>query len=327
MIARVALSFAFAIAADAAIISADFSTDPKSTGWKTFGDASLFRWNNTNENLEVTWDSSHSNSFFYLPLKTILAKSDDFTFTFDVRLRDIRIGTTPEKTNTFEIGIGLLNSRSITNTNYFRGAGVSTKYGVRNLVEFDYFPDAGFGATFATSVVSTNNTFAYAHNFPIEMTTNDLFRITLGYTASNQLLRTSTIRNGSPIALSVSNLVLSSEPDFRLDAFGVCSYSDAIQTGPPNYWGSVLAHGTIDNVALTIPNPPLDRIALAMSNATLNVQMLSRTNWTYTLQRSIELANWNDIGPTITGNGSTLTFSDTNAIGPRAFYRVRLERP
>jgi len=315
------------VTANGAIISADFSRDPRTAGWKTFGDASLFVWNNTNQNLEVTWDSSHSNSFFYLPLGTILAKSDDFNFSFDIRLRDIRLGISAGKTNTFEIAIGLLNSRSITNTNYFRGAGVSAKYGVRNLVEFDYFPDDGFGATFATTVVSTNNTFAYAHNFPVEMTPNDLFQIALSYSASNQTLRTYALKNGSAIALSVSNLLLTSEPDFRIDAVGISSYSDAIQVGSAQYWGSVLAHGTVDNVALAIPNPALESISLSMSNAMPVIQFLSRTNWVYTLQRSVALPNWSDTGPTISGTGGALALRDTNALGNGAFYRLRLDRP
>ena len=42
----------------------DFSTDPLARGWQVFGDASLFAWNSTHGNLEVTWDSSH---FFRAP--------------------------------------------------------------------------------------------------------------------------------------------------------------------------------------------------------------------------------------------------------------------
>ena len=87
----------------AATISENFVTDPRARGWKVFGDTNLFRWNATNQNLEMTWDSSHSNSFFYLPLGTILAKADDFSFSFDLRLRDIRLGISSNKTDTFEI--------------------------------------------------------------------------------------------------------------------------------------------------------------------------------------------------------------------------------
>src|SRR5204863_411895 len=83
----------------------------------------------------------------------------------------------------------------------------------------------------------------------------------LAYTASNQTLRSSATKNGAPFGKSPGNtlddLVLTGQPDFRVDAFGVSSYSDAIQTGIPDYWGSVLAHGVIDNVALTVPAPAL----------------------------------------------------------------------
>src|SRR6185503_7725736 len=62
-----------ASAAHAAIISEDFSSDPRAREWKSFGDTNLFRWNATNQNLEVTWDSSRTNSFFHFPLGTILS--------------------------------------------------------------------------------------------------------------------------------------------------------------------------------------------------------------------------------------------------------------
>src|SRR5204862_3829633 len=120
----------------AATLSEDFAAHPAAHGWRVFGDASLFHWNSTNRNLDVTWDSSHTNSFYYLPLGTVLTRSDDFMFSFDVRLSDIRVGSTPGKSNEFEIAVGLINYRSATNAKAFRGAGVSATYGVRNIVEF-----------------------------------------------------------------------------------------------------------------------------------------------------------------------------------------------
>lgn len=319
-------------AGGAATISEDFATDPVSRGWRTFGDGSLFRWGRANQGMEVTWDSSRSNSFFYLPLGTILAKSDDFSFSFDLRLRDIQLGVTPGRTNTFEIGIGLLNSRSITNANYFRGAGQSATYGVRNLVEFDYFPEAEFiTATIATTVVSTNNRIKPVHNFPLALTPGDLFRISLNYTASNQMLNTSATRNGAPFGMSPGNtlgdLSLAGHPDFRVDAFGVSSYSDAIQADSPNYWGSVLAHATIDNVTITMPGPPLEQLVLSISNSVPRVTFSSRTNWTYTLQRSVDAVNWNVASGTVPGSGGSMFLADTNGVAGIALYRVRVERP
>lgn len=326
------LLFVTTLGMNGAIILEDFASDPLGRGWGSQGDGSLFWWNSTNQNLEVTWDSSRTNSFFYVPLRTILTKSDDFSFSFDVRLNDIRTGVSITRTDTFEIAVGLLNSRTMTNANYFRGAGVSGAYGVRNLVEFDYFPQAGvIDATFATTVVSTNNRFGYAHNFPLEMTTGDLFRITLAYTASNQTVHTTATRNGAPYGLSPGNtlddLVLTGESDFRVDAFGVSSYSDAIQTGTPDYWGSVLAHGVIDNVTITTPAPPLEHLAIGMSNSLARVTFDSRTNWNYTLQRGLDFGRGVDTGGTFGGTGKAMTLTDTNALTPAAFYRVRMERP
>ena len=73
----------------AATITEDFSADPLQNGWQIFGDPNLFQWDSTNQNLAVTWDSSQTNSYFYKPLGTILAKSDDFSLSFDLQLNDI----------------------------------------------------------------------------------------------------------------------------------------------------------------------------------------------------------------------------------------------
>src|ERR1043166_1732063 len=74
----------------AATISEDFSHEPTTHNWSIFGDTNLFVWDASNQVLQVTWDSSQTNSYFYRPLGTILSKSDDFGFAFDLRLSDIR---------------------------------------------------------------------------------------------------------------------------------------------------------------------------------------------------------------------------------------------
>lgn len=321
-----AFLLAIALPSRAAVFTENFSTDPAERGWRVSGDAALFRWDATNQNLEVTWDSSHTNSFFFLPLGTVLAKSDDFEFSFDVRLSDIRAGSTPGKSNEFEIAIGLLHYRSATNANAFRGAGASSTYGVRNLVEFDYFPDAGFGDTFATTVVATNNVFAFAHNFPLTLSTGQVFRITLAYAASNQVLRTSALRNGMPFS-PMDDVSLASAPDFRVDSFAVISYSDAIQAGLPKYHGSVLAHGVVDNVQLVLPPPPMGSVSLRRTSSIWSVEFAGRTSWIYTLEGSTSVTSWQPIGAARSGTGVLLGLQDTNAPMPKLFYRVRADRP
>ena len=327
----IAILMAAALPGGAAVFQENFATDPFARGWRTFGDASLFHWNPADQNLEVTWDSSRTNSFFRLPLGTIVTKSDDVSFSFDVRLSDIRLGNTPDKTNEFQIALGLMNYASATGTNAFRGAGQSATYGIRNLVEFDYFPDAGFGETFASTVVSTNNRIYPMHNFPLRMTTGDTFRITMTYAAGNQLLRTSATKNGAPFGLapgnSLGDLSLAGRNDFRVDSFAIISYSDAIQTGPPAFHGSVLAHGVVDNVQVVVPTHPASNVRLALANSAWQLQFTSVINWTYTLERSEDLVSWASASAAFVGTGAMLSLHDTNPSAPNVFYRVRAERP
>lgn len=314
----------------AATFSEDFSADPLARGWRTFGDASLFHWNTSSRNLEVTWDSARTNSGFFIPLGTILSRSDDFSLSFDLRLRDIAFGTSPDKPYTFEIGLGFLQLSSAIATNFYRGAGTSS-VGPRNLVEFDYFPDSGFGATFSLSIAMTNHVIGYSHNFPLVMTTNDLYQVTMTFAASNRVLHTRVLKNGLPYSSGTSNsladLPLSGIQDFRVDALAISSYSDAVQVGPPAFWGSVLAHGAVDNIVATVPDPPVRSLAMVRSNKAWRAQFLSRTNWQYTLERTTDLDSWAAITGTNNGTGSTITFQDTNSPSTQAFYRVRATKP
>src|SRR4029077_6422949 len=147
-----------------AAIVQNFAGDPATNGWKIFGDADLFQWHATNQNLRVTWDSSRTNSYFYHPLPAVLAKDDDFGLAFDLQLDDIASGVDTNKPSTFEIAIALLNLGEATRTNFFRGTGINSIHGPRSTVEFDYFPESSNGviqATVSTILVSSNNQFSY----------------------------------------------------------------------------------------------------------------------------------------------------------------------
>jgi hypothetical protein len=316
--------------ARAAGFSEDFSGNPLDRGWQVAGDSSLFAWDSTNQALQVTWDSSRTNSYFQRSLGTVLTKSDDFRFAFDLRLRDIATGTTPGKTYTFEVAVGLINHRSATNASFFRGAGQNVTSGPRNLVEFDYFPDAGLGATFASTVVSTNNRFAYGNNFPLELTPGSLFHIVLSYTATNQTLRTDITRDGQPFNLpgtnSLKEVVLTNTPDFRVDCFAVSSYSDGGQPG--SFAGSVLAHGVLDNVEVVTPAPPTANLSGRFANSLWQVWFTARANWFYALDRTADFRAWTPVSDWVAGRDGTVTLVETNSSGgPAGFYRVVAERP
>jgi hypothetical protein len=306
-----------------ATFTENFTNNPLADGWQIFGDTNLFQWNSTNQNLAVTWDSSQTNSYFYKPLGTILAKSDNFGISFDLQLTDIAIGVNPAKTNTFELAIGFINSISSTSTNLERGVGRSSTHGARNTCEFDYFPDSGYGATISPTILSSNNQFATTFAFPFTLDPGTLFHVAMNYTASNQTMHTTMARNGAPFAAgAIPDVVLgSSFSDFRLDQFAVINWSDAGADG------SLLAHGTVDNFTVTVPPPPVQNFSGIFTNNFWQAQFTGQSNWLYTLERTTNFISWNDVSQTNNGNSTNLFLPDTNAISGKAFYRIRAERP
>ena len=85
----------------------------------------------------------------------------------------------------------------------------------------------------------------------LALPTGVLIRLTMSYTASTKTLVTSATTNGVSIGNINSVRLSSSFTDFRVGAFAIESYSDAGQD--PRYGGSLLAHGSVDNLLLTIP--------------------------------------------------------------------------
>src|SRR5437764_13407075 len=77
--------------------------------------------------------------------------------------------------------------------------------------------------------------------------------------------------------------------DFRLGSVSFNSYSEAGQD--PQYAGSVLAHGFIDNLIASFPAPPVQNVTQVFTNGTQQVHFASTTNWVYQLERSANLSS------------------------------------
>lgn len=302
----------------------DFSSDPAANGWYAFGQTNLFCWNATNRNLEVTWDSSQPNSYFYHPLGTVLSRSDDFAVAFDLRLSDIGVGVHTNFTAPLEIALGFLNLAEATRTNFLRGTGTDSP----NLIEFDYFWDAGYGATVWPACVSSNSTFNYNGSSDyavLALTANDWYRAVMTYTASNQTLVTTLTNLATHDGTVLTSPLATNFTDFRVDALALSSYSEAGQD--PQYAGSVLAHGAVDNLVVTVPPPPVGDVTGTLSNQVWQVQFASRSDWLYTLERTPDFHVWSPVSAPTAGNGATLALPDTNPPAADAFYRVRAEKP
>jgi hypothetical protein len=321
---RVGLLFLWGLVAasvgGAATIQEDFSGNPQSDGWNIFGNTNLFQWDATNQNLDVTWDSSQSNSYFYHSLGTIVAKSDNFGISFDLQLSNIVVGVNPAKPATFELAVGFINLASATSTNLERGVGMNATHGAHNLCEFDYFPDSGYGATISPTLISSNNQYASVFAHPYTLDPGALFHVTMTYTASNQTLQTIVTRNGSPFD-STNTVLGTGFSDFRLDQVAISSYSDA------GAGGSLLAQGTMDNFVVVVPPPPAQNLTGSFTNSFWQAQFLSQSNWLYTLQRSVDFQSWTNISSTNPANATNLFLTDTNPPGTAAFYRISAQRP
>ncbi|HYG35091.1 MAG TPA: hypothetical protein VEC99_09920, partial [Clostridia bacterium] len=288
----------------------DFATDPLARVWSTFGDANLFRWNATNQNLEVTWDSSRTNSYFQLPLGTLLTRRDDFSVALDLTVKDIAIGTNPEKPGTFQIALGFLNQADAERTNFLRGSGSDAP----NLVEFSFFPDSGFGATVWPTVYSTNSVMNFSSGSDYSLFDLPLgvpMRVVLSYTASNQTASVSITTNGVLVGPLASAPLSSQFTEFVVDTFAIASYSDAGQE--PFMPGSVLAHGVVDNLVVSAPLPALRDFQGALVAGNWQASFQTRTNWNYQLQASEDLSTWKNIGEIISGTGQKVLALDTNA--------------
>jgi hypothetical protein len=297
----------------------DFSGAPSGHGWRASGNTALFNWNATGQNLQVTWDSAQTNSYFYRPLGTVLTKADDFTLEFDLRLLDIATGSKP---GPFEIAVGFLNLADALRTNFWRGTGVNADHGPRNILEFDYFPSGYYpdfgsvGASVSPSIISTDNGFA-AGFAVLELATNDIFHVSLNYSASSQTLHTAITRNGTPFANIGDVTLLPDFTDFQLDTVAVSSYSDF-----GDDFDSVLAHAIVDNLTVTTPPLPVQNMTGHWKDGVWEVDFVSATNWAYILERSDDLQSWRATSSVVSGTGGNLSLQDTNAPMANAYYRV-----
>jgi len=304
--------------ARATTIAENFSADPESSGWQAHGNTNLFAWNVTSQNLEVTWDSSQPNSYFFHAIGPSLTTASDFMLGFDLRLKDIGPGTDPNKPITFQIALGLINLAQATNTGFVRGSGFESP----NLVEFDYFWDSGFGATVSPVMISRLNEFNDGgFTFPLELTTGATFHVSLLYTAEDRTLRTMITSNGVPFGPVHDATLSPSFSDFTVDHFGVSSYNDAGQF--PGFEGSVLAHGVVDDFLFAAP-PPVTRVTATGAG---QIQFRSTTNWLYHLERATNFQWWLPVSGSLPGTGGTMTMQDTNPPSGSAFYRVQAHLP
>src|SRR5262245_15539898 len=179
----------------------NFATDPAARGWTVFGNTNLFHWNSTNQNLEVTWDSSKSNSYFHLPLHTVVTKDDDFSLAFDIQLTDVPAA------NGMQLAAGFFNYKDATNSAFLRGTGFDSP----NLFEFDYFPD--FLSINGTMIDDVGHFGFVYENQPLAVGTT--YRIVLNHVAGTSSVSSQVFTNGVLYTSLTQSYYDSGLDDFR----------------------------------------------------------------------------------------------------------------
>lgn len=303
--------------ARAATFTENFTTNPLQNGWQVFGDTNLFQWDATNQVMDVTWDSSQSNSYFYHPLGTILTINDSFSLAFDLNL------SSQSAVGYFELAVGLFNVTEATNADFSRALVNSP-----NLFEFDYYPasggeDASIDATLADMTVTETNDgdFYFAYD-DVPLLNNVTYHVILTHEAGEGTIEGEVLTNGT-VYTALPNMYPGPITDFRIGTVAIINYTS---TDDP-YGDAVNAQGAVGNVVVTMPPPPVQNLTLVTSNALCQAQFCSQTNWLYVLQRTCDFQSWTNVTPPISGNGTNLVLQDPAPPGRKAFYRVNATRP
>jgi hypothetical protein len=298
----------------AVTITENFVGDPLQNGWKTFGNSNLFVWNATNQNIEVTWDSTKQNSYLARSLGTVLTRDDAFSLSFELQLNDAVAFNWGH-----ELAVGLFRWSDATNATFSRAGGNSP-----NLIEFDYFPDTGFGdsinATLKDFQPGYDGVFARYVNLTLQ--SGVVYQVVLDHAAGTTNLTGQIFTNGVLFTdLPLSYASFNAAIDFRVDTLSLSSYQD------DGFGNTILAHGVVDNFTVTLPPPPVLNFAGSFLGGQWQCVFTSRTNWLYALERSTNLMNWTAVISDSPGVNGTKLLSDTNSMMAQAFYRIRAERP
>src|SRR5690606_31267307 len=116
--------------------------------------------------------------------------------------------------------------------------------------------------------------------------------------------------------------LVSTNSGFLLDAFAISSYSDAGQN--PQFAGSILAHGVIDDIELIIPPPPIRTARGSRVNDRWLHEVLTLPGWNYLLESSDDLRAWSEVTTSVPGTGDQITLEESVAPSERfRFFRVK----
>jgi hypothetical protein len=281
-------------------------------GWAAHGDESLFEWDAEGEALAVTWDSEKPNSYFYRPLGLTLTEGDAFAFTFDIALDQVKAGHLEGKPYMFEVALGLVNLESTKVEGFNRGTGTDSP----NLIEWDYFPDTGFGATVSPAIASSTSQFAAGFTFPAALIVREIYSVRMEFSPGERALKTFMRQNGK-VWENIETVTLKDEfAGFAVDAFSISSYT------AKGSESSLLATGWIDNLAVAVARSQPRIVGARLANGQWTACSFGLLAEDYVLERSADLRGWQPVRNGVREDGFYLRLIDENPSLGDGFYRL-----
>ena len=290
----------------------NFSANPLANGWAAHGDESLFEWDAEGEALAVTWDSEKPNSNFHRPLGLTLTEADTFAFAFDIALDEVKAGHLDGQPYTFELALGLINSKSAKADGFSRGTGSDSP----NLVEWDYFPDTGFGATISPTIVSAKSQFAAGFTFPAALSAGKQYSVRMEYDPDERALKTFMLENGK-VWKTIKTVALADDfVGFVVDAFSISSYT------AKGSESSLLANGSVDNLAIGVSRSKPRIVNTRLADGQWTARSFGYGTAGYLLERSADLRGWQPVRNGVREDGFYLRLIDENPSLGDGFYRL-----
>ena len=290
----------------------NFSANPLANGWAAHGDESLFEWDAEGGALAVTWDSEKPNSNFHRSLGLTLTEADTFAFAFDIALDEVKAGHLDGQPYTFELALGLINSKSAKADGFSRGTGSDSP----NLVEWDYFPDTGFGATISPTIVSAKSQFAAGFTFPAALSAGKQYSVRMEYDPDERALKTFMLENGK-VWKTIKTVALADDfVGFVVDAFSISSYT------VKGSESSLLASGSVDNLAIGVGRSKPRIVNTRLADGQWTARSFGYGTADYLLERSADLRGWQPVRNGVREDGFYLRLIDENPSLGDGFYRL-----
>jgi hypothetical protein len=290
----------------------NFSVNPLDNGWAAHGDESLFEWDAEGGALTVTWDSEKPNSSFHRPLGLTLTEADTFVFAFDIEFDEVKAGHLDGQPYTFEVALGLINSKSAKADGLSRGTGSDSP----NLVEWDYFPDTGFGATISPAIASSKSQFAAGFTFPAALSAGKQYSVRMEYDPGERTLKTFVLENGKAWKEIQSVKLQDDFSGFAVDAFSISSYT------AKGTESSLFATGTVDNLAIAVARSQPRIVGARLVDGQWRARTFAFDAAGYLLERSANLNDWHAVGNGVRVDGFYLQLTDEEPPDGDGFYRL-----